>query len=125
MVLVAGISKKTEELLKSLNIPEKPKKPISAYIRFMMDHRPTVVAKHPDLEMTKVAKIIGEDWNKAHSTIKEKYLDQYKAEQAEYETKLLKYMNSLTPEMKRALELQKFEEREEKEIKKIKQVCIG
>lgn len=44
-------------------VPEKPKKPIGSFFRFLEENRSKYNAKHKDLTQAKILKIMSEDFN--------------------------------------------------------------
>ena len=64
--------------------PEKPKKPINCYLRFMKDYR----AKYSGMKMTDAAKSGGVAWKALSQEQKRPYMKQYAEEKAVYDAKL-------------------------------------
>ncbi|CAH0563315.1 unnamed protein product [Brassicogethes aeneus] len=121
-VAVAGLKQNTKDLLDKLNIPEKPKRPLTAYLRYLAEHRPVVTRENPDLKAKDIVRKCAEDWNKLHDSIKEKFAAEWKVESESYDTKLLKYNESLTPDMRDALKKATKEQKSKKERRKLKKL---
>ncbi|XP_017782568.1 PREDICTED: transcription factor A, mitochondrial [Nicrophorus vespilloides] len=101
--------------LKELNMPEKPKRPLTPYFRFMRDCREEYMRKNPDMKNTELTKVLALDWMNVHETIKEKYSDEYKSELDNYNKQHLIYLSKLSDEQKLAI---KTAIKEQKDIKK-------
>ncbi|RZC27719.1 HMG box domain containing protein [Asbolus verrucosus] len=111
---VSGIRQKVSEKLKELKVPDKPKRPLTAYFRFVQDQRPAIVKSHPDWKVTEISKQCASDWKMIDPAIKEQYERNYKAELEEYAKKYLEYSEKLTCEQKDALKEYNKEAREAK-----------
>jgi hypothetical protein len=59
---------------------DQNKKPLTPYIRFFVDIRPTVVSENPSASITDVAKLIAVRWNQLGEAEKQKYFDAYEEE---------------------------------------------
>lgn len=77
-------------------MPERPKKPLSPYFRFMSEMRPSVVAAHPQLRLTDVVKAIGLKWQTVDEKQKAAYQEAYKREQMVYLQQRAAYDAQLT-----------------------------
>ncbi|GIQ79968.1 hypothetical protein KIPB_000684 [Kipferlia bialata] len=64
--------------------PERPKRPASAYILYMVATRPDVKAEFPDLPPTKIIKKVAERYRALDEAEMKKWVDQYKANKAQY-----------------------------------------
>ncbi|KAJ8975238.1 hypothetical protein NQ317_007358 [Molorchus minor] len=53
---VMGFKQDTRDKLKHLNIPEKPKRPLVPYLRFISDQRPEILKNNPNIKLTDVVK---------------------------------------------------------------------
>ncbi len=60
---------------KRVKKPEAPKRPISAYMRYVQDNRPAIVAAHPDAKFTDIGKMLGIKWAKMTEAEKQVYHD--------------------------------------------------
>lgn len=118
----AGLKSETREKLKILNLPEKPKKPLTAYFIYLSEHRQEVVKKNPNLKMTEIIKHLGIKWRNIDESEKEKYSKDYKAQLSEYHNKLEEYKKKLTDEQKEFLEdlsKEKHEDRIKRQLRKV------
>eukprot|EP00339_Tiarina_fusa_P014549 CAMPEP_0117052814 /NCGR_PEP_ID=MMETSP0472-20121206/36505_1 /TAXON_ID=693140 ORGANISM="Tiarina fusus, Strain LIS" /NCGR_SAMPLE_ID=MMETSP0472 /ASSEMBLY_ACC=CAM_ASM_000603 /LENGTH=423 /DNA_ID=CAMNT_0004767581 /DNA_START=91 /DNA_END=1362 /DNA_ORIENTATION=+ len=75
---------------------DAPKRPLSSYLYFANDKRASVVAKHPNVPQTEIAKILGTMWskldkNKPGARGAKKYEDMAAADRARYQEEKEKY----------------------------------
>lgn len=63
-------------ITRKLGIPQRPKKPLTSYFRFMKEIRPSVgkIAKNPK----EVPILVAAEWKKLDNSEKEKYYEEYK-----------------------------------------------
>ncbi|KAK9888183.1 hypothetical protein WA026_000452 [Henosepilachna vigintioctopunctata] len=90
-------------LLKSQNtikLPEKPKKPLTPFFKYLQEYRPITQKEHPQLKLTEIIKKCSQDWKNVHSTVKEKYETEYREELNAYVKKHLEYSVKLTEEQR-------------------------
>lgn len=92
--------KRTRTLESRLGIPERPKKPLSPYFRFMSEVRPTVVAAHPTLRLQDVVKAIAVKWETVDEARKNQYVEAYKTDQIAFLKKRAAYEASLTDDQR-------------------------
>lgn len=115
-----GIKQEAKDLLSKLNIPEKPKRPLSAYFQYLVEQRPQVKMNYPNLSNTELVKKISDDWKKLSSDGKMNYSNKAKQNNEEYKKRLLEFNNCLTPEQKTVLNEIQNELREEAKKKKLR-----
>ncbi|XP_044758759.1 transcription factor A, mitochondrial [Coccinella septempunctata] len=89
----------------AIELPEKPKKPMTSFFRFVQEHKPVLLKEQPQLKLTEIVKQCAQDWKNIHPTIKERYDNEYKAEMESYAKKHLDYSMKLTDEQKEYLKL--------------------
>merc|ERR1711936_249156 len=53
--------------------PNKLKRPLNAYMMFANEKRPELQKKHPELKITEIAKMIGEEWRSMSDDEKSPY----------------------------------------------------
>lgn len=76
---IAGYKANVEE---RIGIPDKPRKPLTPYFRFMKEIRPSFVAKNPDLKQVDIIKGIAKIWNEEiDQKKKDKLQEDFKKEQ--------------------------------------------
>lgn len=79
--MVAGYG--TPTVHKKLGIAQPPRKPLSPYYRFILEMRPIIVAKYPDLSPHELMKTIAKQWNNVDLKQREKYEIEFKKEQVQ------------------------------------------
>ncbi|XP_046407621.1 transcription factor A, mitochondrial-like isoform X1 [Ischnura elegans] len=102
------------------SLPEKPKKPLSPYFRFMAEMRPDLKKSHPDCKVTELAKFLGDKWEKFPQETKQKYLEDYRKDMIVYVDAKNKYEMQLTDDQKLLLKRAKEEMVAAKENRKLK-----
>ncbi|XP_022207451.2 transcription factor A, mitochondrial [Nilaparvata lugens] len=113
----AGLKQSIEE---KLNLPEKPKKPITPFFRFASLHRPELKEKHPGISIVELSKKLARKWEGADLQMKQEMIERYKREMDEYAKAKMKYAVSLTDEQKDAVKRLKTEVFEEKKKRRLK-----
>lgn len=86
-----------------MHIPDKPKKPLTPYFRFLRDYRQDKIKSNPEVKATELVKMGAADWAKAHASIKDKYTNEYKQDLEEYTVKMTAYNAKLTPEQQESI----------------------
>lgn len=74
--------------------PNAPKRPQSAYVRYLQDTRPTIVQENPDLKQTEIMAKIGNLWSGLETAKKAKYQNTYEKELKKWEKANKKYLES-------------------------------
>jgi len=118
----AGLKTETKELLKSLKIPEHPKRPLTPYFRFLTEQRPLVQKEHPDWKLVDVTKQCAHDWKQLDHNLKEKYKEEYSKDVEVYERKSQQFTSSLTKQQAEALSAAKQEKRHDRKKRAIKKL---
>ncbi|XP_031630335.1 transcription factor A, mitochondrial-like [Contarinia nasturtii] len=89
------------EILRKLNIPERPKRPIRGYLRFVKEFFPSQKKSgKPAKEVISLAAI---EWKKFDDSQKQRYNQEFEREMAAYSRKLAAYEKCLTPDKKLAI----------------------
>ena len=65
--------------------PDAPKRPPSAYLMFMSDVRPTIVAENEGIKQGDIAKLGATKWKELGDEAKEKYNEQYRVAKGKWE----------------------------------------
>lgn len=81
-------------------MPERPKKPLSPYFRYMTEIRPSIAAANPQLRLTDVIKLIGTKWSTVDKSQKEALQEAYKRDQIAYLKSRASYEASLTEDQR-------------------------
>ncbi|KAJ8943535.1 hypothetical protein NQ318_023046 [Aromia moschata] len=107
---VMGLKQDTRERLQQLKIPEKPKRPLSPYMKFIAEHRESLSKK------------CAEEWKNVSKEVKSKYTESYNLEREAYEVKFLRFNEALTPEQKEAVKYIEEEKKEDKKKRKLRKL---
>ncbi|XP_046407738.1 transcription factor A, mitochondrial-like isoform X2 [Ischnura elegans] len=107
------------------SLPEKPKKPLSPYFRFMAEMRPDLKKSHPDCKVTELAKFLGDKWEKFPQETKQRYLENYRKDMIVYVDAKNKYEMQLTDDQKQLLKRAKEEMVAAKENRKLKKEWVS
>lgn len=123
--IVAGLKQDTKDLLKQLNVPDKPKKPLSPYIKFCQSKRTEILKNNPNLAQTELLKKCAEAWKNIDVTLKEKLKQDYTNEYENYTVQYNKYLSGLSPEQQDVLLQAKEETANKRKRFKIRKVmCL-
>ncbi|KAJ8945565.1 hypothetical protein NQ314_009186 [Rhamnusium bicolor] len=112
----------SREALKQLKIPEKPKKPLTPYVKFVIESRSDIIKQNPNIKPTEIIKKCAEHWRTVSSELKEKYANAYKSECEVYNKKILNFNASLTTEQREAIKSAADEKKEDKKKRKLRKV---
>jgi len=72
--------------------PNKPKQPLSGYMRFVQDIRDDLKKENPGASITDIARLAGEKWRECSEADKEKYQKAYKKDKAKYDIAMQSYV---------------------------------
>ncbi|XP_014476630.1 PREDICTED: transcription factor A, mitochondrial [Dinoponera quadriceps] len=108
-------------------LPQKPKKPLNAYLLYFQSIKSKWQQEHPDIKYIELVKKISQEWTKVDLTIKQQLQKQHEDEFAIYKQKLDAYNNSLTKEQRILIidELKKKKNTSEKNQTKKKLMELG
>lgn len=95
-------------------LPEKPKRPVNAYIRFVQSIRSTLLAKNPKTSPTDISKLAAVQWQVLEPAAKLKLEEEFKQAQAVWLQQNAKYLSQLTDEQKDKIRHAREEKTEEK-----------
>ncbi|XP_044518883.1 transcription factor A, mitochondrial [Gracilinanus agilis] len=109
-----------EKFMKDCTLCNVPKKPLTAYIRFVMDRQAQLKQQNPDLKRTEVVKALAQTWRELPESEKKVYEEATKADFKKYREELSKYKAELDNDQKRNLKEEKQIKRARKEIIKKK-----
>lgn len=113
-----------KEKLKELDIPEKPKRPLSPYIRFSVEQRDDLKKKFPNLNMIEITKKCANEWQNMSVDLKEKYIASFRTDLDVYTKKIDAYTENLTEEQKAFIKLVNKEKQEDRKKKQLRKVCF-
>ncbi|KAJ9578559.1 hypothetical protein L9F63_005209 [Diploptera punctata] len=103
-----------------LGLPPRPKKPLTPYFRYMVEMRPILNQKNPQMKVTDVVKIIAKEWQTVDEKVHEQLKEEYKKDMEKYAVAIQKYESLLTNEQKEDIKNAKLENKETKEKRKLK-----
>ncbi|XP_075238324.1 transcription factor A, mitochondrial-like [Lycorma delicatula] len=112
--------KGVKQSVDKLNLPVKPKKPLSPFFKFMLQIRPKLKEENPNCSIGEISKKISSRWEKIDPVERSNFEVQYQQEKEEYEKAKLTYENSLTNDQKAALQEEKMRILEERAKKKLR-----
>nr|KAF6343847.1 upstream binding transcription factor like 1 [Pipistrellus kuhlii] len=107
--------------------PDMPKKPLTAYLRFLKEKRPEYSQMHPKLNNQELTKVMSEKYKALPEEMKLKYMEDFQKEKQEFQEKLAQFRKdhpepeqnskaSVVPKGSRSRARKKFK-RDEKELK--------
>nr|CAH7740038.1 unnamed protein product [Callosobruchus chinensis] len=106
----------------NVKIPDKPKKPLSPYLRFLETNRLSVRKENPDIKHVDVIRQCAEKWNNLTEAEKEKYKENYKHDCEIYIEKLSNFNNSLTDEQRKAMEATAKQEKKKRQKRRLRKL---
>lgn len=95
-------------------LPQKPKRPVNAFIRYALSVRPSLVAKNPGASPSVISKLASSQWQMLDAATKSKLEEEYKTELAVWLQQNAKYLSQLTDEQKEEIRQARAEKSEEK-----------
>jgi len=98
----------------SIDVPTKPKRPLTPYFRFLGQVRDQVRKENPTIKHTELIKLVAQRWQELDDPNKERYITAYKNELQTYGSIIAGYNASLTDEQRGSIQQLK----EEKQVKK-------
>eukprot|EP00127_Corallochytrium_limacisporum_P004249 Clim_evm194s157 gene=Clim_evmTU194s157 len=74
--------------------PNAPKRAMSAFMYYANDVRAVLRQKHPDLKITQIAQMIGEQWQNMNEKQRKTYVEKAAADKARYDKERAAYVKS-------------------------------
>ncbi|XP_077300083.1 mitochondrial transcription factor A [Arctopsyche grandis] len=99
---------------------DKPKRPLTAFIKFFTQIRPTLVAKNPGTSATSILKMASQHWHQLGDDVKEKLSKEFLKEMEEFKKIKATYEASLSEEQKQEIKKVRKQMDDAKEKKKLK-----
>ncbi|XP_066856384.1 transcription factor A, mitochondrial isoform X1 [Anser cygnoides] len=90
-------------LARRLSSAERPKRPLTAYFRFVSERQGPLRRQHPEMSNTELVKKLAGDWRELPASQKQVYEEARKADWRTYEEQLAAYKAQLTPAQAAAL----------------------
>ncbi|XP_027764916.1 transcription factor A, mitochondrial [Empidonax traillii] len=90
-------------LSRAISSAQRPKRPLTAYFRFMKENRPAFKEKNPEASTVDLIKIIAGAWKKLPASQKQVYEEAGKTDWERYGEQMTKYKAQLTPAQVAAL----------------------
>ncbi|NXS49050.1 TFAM factor, partial [Balaeniceps rex] len=88
---------------RGISSDERPKRPLTAYFRFLKEHRSAFRQKNPEMSNIELVKKIAGAWKELPASQKQVYEEARKADWQRYEGQLAAYKAQLTPTQAAAL----------------------
>lgn len=114
----------SQTIEEQLGIPERPKKPLTAFLRFLNQHKAAVIKNNPHLRYLEIPQACAKKWYETDESIKSELQKQYQKEKIEYLKKLVEFESRLTDEQKARLKAYKKDLTEYREKRALKKVRI-
>lgn len=120
-----GIKSDAKTVIDSHKIPNKPKRPLTGYLKFMLEKRPIILKENPSLQNTDIVKRVAEQWKDLSLEGKAKYQEAAVQDRAKYDEEILKYNADLTPEQVEVLSHIEYEKRKDRKKRKLRKEYIA
>lgn len=107
-----------KQIPKPSETPNPPKKPLTAYFRYLADNRESFKKKHPEEPEKRIMSLLGEAWKTVPENAKKKYEEAYQKDKKKYDEEIKDYTQKYGP--LKAKSKKNKDEDTEKKSKKIK-----
>ncbi|KAL2718792.1 hypothetical protein V1478_011211 [Vespula squamosa] len=94
------ISSKSKKRLENNLFPNKPKRPLTPFFKYMKVMRPSIVNEFPEYKSIQIVKVLSERWASEDPEYKFKLNQEYDTEYKEYMMKIIEYEKTITPEQR-------------------------
>ncbi|KAL1464394.1 hypothetical protein WDU94_004045 [Cyamophila willieti] len=105
-----------------MNIPNRPKKPLSPYFKFQGQIRNKIIENNPSIKVIDIPKVVSAEWKKISEAEKSQLESEYAKEKEIYVLEVKKYEDQLTPEAIEFLRKEKAERKQKKEKREMKKL---
>lgn len=110
---------KARKNLESQFFPNKPKRPLTPFFKYMKAIRPSIVNEFPKYKSTEIVKEISARWAVEDPEYKFKLNKEYDTEYKEYMVKVIEYEKTLTPEQREKYMMTKKSYDKKREMKEV------
>ncbi|XP_045618818.2 high mobility group protein B3 [Procambarus clarkii] len=86
-----------QTIAERLGLPEPPKRPSTAYLRFVKHHREDVERKFPELPYKELRFKLSRMWRNLSAVEKDKWIQEYNIDKVAYNIKYKEYLKITTP----------------------------
>ncbi|KAI4502825.1 hypothetical protein M0802_001869 [Mischocyttarus mexicanus] len=94
------LSSKTKKFVENSLFPNKPKRPLTPFFRYMKEIRPRITSEYPGHKSSDIVKLISQRWATEDPGYKFKLNKEYDIEYKEYMNKIVEYEKTITPEQR-------------------------
>lgn len=109
-----------QSIEQKLNLPAKPKKPLTPFFRFMKQIRPSIIEENPNLPITEISRRISQKWGNIDPKVRNDIELQYHKDKEAYDQARLNYESSLSSEQKDAMAQERLKIVQAKTKRKLK-----
>ncbi|XP_062467540.1 transcription factor A, mitochondrial isoform X2 [Pezoporus occidentalis] len=114
LLRACGVASVEKCFSRGISTDEAPKRPMTAYLRFLVENRPVFQQKHPEINSKELLKKMAGAWRELPASQKQVYEEASKTEWQRYEKEVAAYKAQLTPAQAAALK----EERSRQQAKR-------
>lgn len=86
---------------------QRPKRPLTSYMRFVEQQRPLVVRQNPGLKVVDIVKRVAQQWRALSPEQKRPFEEASRADHAQYKVDIAQYKSQLSPAQSAALKEEK------------------
>lgn len=94
-----------------------PKRPLTSYLRFVVQQRPMLVQQYPEAKLPEISKMLGLEWRGLSESARKPYIEAANEERLKYKDEVRKYKEKLSP-----LELELLKEKRKWRLGKRKHI---
>ncbi|XP_043274525.1 transcription factor A, mitochondrial [Venturia canescens] len=92
-----------QNLNEQLGLPQRPKRAMTPFFKYLMTERPKFMVQHPELKYSAVLKTIAKQWATVDPKEKSILREQYEQEMLTYNKMLKEYEQTITSEQRKSL----------------------
>jgi transcription factor A, mitochondrial len=97
----------TKSIEDKLGLPQRPKKPLTPYFRFLVEARPSFMKENPQMKAIEIVQLCAKKWSTIDEATKSKLTEEYQKEKIGYIKRRADYENGLTDDQKTSLKIVK------------------